>query len=254
MELQLSETTAALPCTNGHSGPLTPAAIAALIHRRRVYLRARRACDIFNALWLLVLLSPVFALAALAVWLQDRGSVFYRQERLTGGIGGPRFFRICKFRTMVKNADKLGGKITGLRDPRITPVGRLLRALKIDEMPQLINILRGEMSFVGPRPQTLGFVATFQDHYNAIHSVIPAGLTDLASLKYADEGRLLSQADDPEQYYVEQIMPRKMECHLEYIRRMSLGLDALILIATVLHVFVHKPALQMLRIAAREQA
>lgn len=223
------------------SAPLGPARLDAYRARYRAYAPLKRGFDVLNAALQLALFSPLFALAALAIALTDRGPVFFRQQRLTGGPGGPRTFAILKFRTMVVDAESRGAKITGRHDPRITPTGRVLRGLKLDELPQLLNILRGEMSFVGPRPQTLGYVEQFREHYHAIHSVVPAGLTDLATLKYRDEGRLLAQAADPERLYVEEIMPDKIAFHYRYLERLGLAQDLSILAQTVLQVFVVKP-------------
>ncbi|MCH7472113.1 sugar transferase [bacterium] len=227
--------------------PLPAAQVEQILSSHRSFLRFKRIFDVYNSLVQLVLFSPLFLVFALAIKLYDRGPVLFSQERLTKGRTGPRIFRILKFRTMVVGAEKLGAQITERRDPRITPVGRVLRSLKLDELPQLLNILRGEMSFVGPRPQTLGYVEAFKGHYSQIHSVVPAGLTDLASLKYREEGRMLSEADDPERYYLEKIMPDKIRCHYLYLERMNLATDLGILMHTILRVFVVKPFSRLAR-------
>jgi len=216
---------------------LNESEVKEIVSKRRGYIRFKRVFDVINASAQLVLFSPVLLLSMLAIKLYDRGPVFFRQERITGGPGGPRLFKILKFRTMVVNAEALGAKITEKADPRITPFGAFLRKFKIDEVPQLWNILLGDMSFVGPRPQTLGYVELFRDHYEKIHSVVPAGLTDLASIRFSDEGGILSAADDPERVYVEKIMPDKIRCHQEYVRKMNLGLDMSILWQTITRVF-----------------
>lgn len=210
--------------------------------RYRRYAPWKRGFDIVNAALQLVIFSPLFVLSALAIKLSDGGPVFFRQQRLTGGLSGPRTFEILKFRSMVVNAEKLGAKITMRRDPRITAVGRALRWMKFDELPQLINILRGDMSFVGPRPQTMGYVAQFREHYEAIHSIVPAGLTDLATLKYRDEALLLEGAADKERFYVEEIMPDKIAYHYVYLSRIGLLEDLSILARTLFYVFAAKPA------------
>jgi lipopolysaccharide/colanic/teichoic acid biosynthesis glycosyltransferase len=209
--------------------------------RYQRYAPYKRGFDIVNASLQLILFSPLFLVSALAITLTDRGPVFFRQQRLTGGPGGARVFEILKFRTMVVNAESLGAKITQRRDPRITGIGRVLRFLKLDELPQLINILRGDMSFVGPRPQTLGYVEHFREHYEAIHSIVPAGLTDLASLKYRDEAQLLEGADDKERFYLEEIMPDKIALHYAYLDRVGLAEDVAILARTVFYVFIERP-------------
>lgn len=216
--------------------PISPAEIRAL-PVPQAYLRFKRGFDVVNALLQLTLFAPLMLLISAVIWLSDRGPVFFLQERLTGGRRGPRVFRIIKFRTMVVDAESLGAKITGKNDCRITPIGRLLRKTKLDELPQYINVLKGEMSFVGPRPQTLGYVEAFRDHYHAIHSIVPAGVTDLASVKYKDEGRILDSVEDPERYYIEHIMPDKIRCHYEYVRNMSLGSDLKIIFLTLAKVF-----------------
>jgi lipopolysaccharide/colanic/teichoic acid biosynthesis glycosyltransferase len=205
--------------------------------RCRCYLRFKRTFDIINAVLQLVLFAPIMLLAALAIKLYDGGPVLFSQRRITGGPRGPREFNIYKFRTMVIDAERHGAKITPKNDGRITPVGRVLRKLKIDEMPQLLNILRGEMSFVGPRPQTLGYVERFREHYQLIHSVVPSGLTDLASVRYRNEEEELAGADDPEALYVNRIMPEKIKLHHEYVQRMSLLLDLRILYLTLVSVY-----------------
>jgi lipopolysaccharide/colanic/teichoic acid biosynthesis glycosyltransferase len=209
--------------------------------RYQRYAPWKRGFDILNAALQLVVFSPLFVLSALAIKISDGGPVFFRQQRLTGGPSGPRTFEILKFRTMVVNAEKLGAKITMRRDPRITAAGRVLRWLKLDELPQLINILRGDMSFVGPRPQTLGYVAQFREHYEAIHSIVPAGLTDLATLKYRDEALLLEGAADKERYYIEEIMPDKIAYHYQYLSKIGLAEDVSILARTLFYVFAVKP-------------
>ncbi len=217
---------------------------ARLERLRSRYLRYapyKRGFDLINATMQLIIFSPLFAVSALAIKLTDHGPIFFRQQRLTGGPGGARVFDILKFRTMVVNAESLGAKITQRHDPRITAIGRILRFLKLDELPQLINILRGEMSFVGPRPQTMGYVEQFFAHYEAIHSIVPAGLTDLASLKYRDEAQLLEGAEDKERFYIEEIMPDKIAFHYDYLNKIGMAQDISILARTVFYVFIERP-------------
>ena len=228
---------AGLACDPHLDGGCALSTLTVLRDRSRYYLRVKRIFDFTNALFQLLLFAPIMVAAAAAIWLYDRGPVFFQQRRLTGGPQGPREFGIIKFRTMVINAEGQGGKITPKNDGRITPVGRVLRKLKIDEMPQLFNILRGEMSFVGPRPQTLGYVEHFREHYQLIHSVVPSGLTDLASVRYRNEEEELARAEDPEQLYLSRIMPEKIELHHEYIQRMGLLLDLRILFLTIVSVY-----------------
>lgn len=228
-----------LPSGNGTAW-LARSEVDAVLDQRRGYLALKRLFDAFNAALQLVLFAPIFLLAMLSIKLYDRGPVFFHQERITGGPDGPRHFKILKFRTMVVDAEALGAKITGKTDPRITPIGKLMRKFKIDEIPQLVNILRGDMSFVGPRPQTLGYAEHFRDHYDLIHSVVRAGLTDLASIRFKDEGGILSAASDPERVYIEKIMPAKIRTHQEYVRNMNLALDMKILWLTIVRVFLKR--------------
>lgn len=190
----------------------------------------KRVFDIVFSLAGLIMLSPVFLLAAVLVKLTSRGPVFFRQERIGRGF---RPFHIIKFRTMVEEAPALGGQLTAGRDPRITAVGRVLRATKVDELPQLINVLRGDMSFVGPRPEVPRYVELFHGDYAELLRVRP-GITDLASLKYRHESELLGESDDPETLYAQQILPDKIALGKQYIRQQSLGLDLRLICQTVL--------------------
>ncbi|MBX3438178.1 MAG: sugar transferase, partial [Planctomycetaceae bacterium] len=158
----------------------------------------KRAFDITFSLLGLILLSPVFLAACALVKLTSPGPAFFMQERVGRDF---RPFRILKFRTMVVDAPKQGGQLTAGRDPRITPIGRWLRATKVDELPQLINVFRGDMSFVGPRPEVPRYVEKFRRDYEVLLQVRP-GITDIASLKYRHEADLLGQSTDPEATYV----------------------------------------------------
>ena len=198
--------------------------------RRTVYPAVKRSLDIAVALTGLILASPLLLAAALAVKLGSRGPVFFRQERMGRYF---RTFRIYKFRTMVPDAPKLGAQITAGADPRITRVGHFLRKSKLDELPQLINVLVGDMSLVGPRPEVPRYVEMFRDDYREILSVRP-GITDPASIKYRDESSSLANSPDPERMYVEQLLPDKIAISREYVRRASLSGDVRILVSTVI--------------------
>lgn len=189
---------------------------------------AKRAFDAGLAAVGLLILSPLLAIIALAVLFDSPGSVFYRGLR-AGRYGKP--FRIFKFRTMVMNADTIGGPSSSADDPRITRVGRFLRRYKLDELPQLLNVLKGEMSLVGPRPEVLQYVAMFSTEEKAILSV-PPGITDWAAIANSDEGARLAGSPDPEKTYLEQIRPEKIRLQLEYVRRRSFGTDMRILLET----------------------
>ena len=189
---------------------------------------SKRLFDVLAAVAGLLVLSPLFALVALAIKLTSSGPVYFRQERVGRDF---RPFRIYKFRTMVVDAPKLGGQITAGRDPRITSIGHLLRKTKLDELPQLLNVLSGEMSLVGPRPEVPKYVEMFRPQFAEVLSVRP-GITDLASVKYRDENEILGQADDPEAAYVNQVLPDKLALATEYVRRASFWFDVRLIFAT----------------------
>jgi lipopolysaccharide/colanic/teichoic acid biosynthesis glycosyltransferase len=191
---------------------------------------SKGAFDFVTAILGLIILSPLLLLVALLIKLDSPGPVFFRQERM-----GKEFrpFRIYKFRTMVHDAPHKGGPITFCADPRITRLGRMLRQTKIDELPQLINVLRGEMSFVGPRPEVRPYVELFRADYEEILKVLP-GITDLASVKYRDETEVLARFEDPAAAYVRHVLPEKINLAKEYVRRSSLFLDITLIFKTLL--------------------
>jgi lipopolysaccharide/colanic/teichoic acid biosynthesis glycosyltransferase len=188
----------------------------------------KRAVDLAGASAGLALLSPVILAIAALIKLGSPGPVFYRGVRI--GLGG-RPFRIFKFRTMVVDAERLGGSSTSDDDPRITRIGVLLRKYKLDELPQLLNVVHGEMSLVGPRPEVQHYVDMYTEEEKAILSVKP-GITDWATLWNPDEGAVLAGSPDPEQTYLEKIRPQKLRWQLEYVRRRSLLVDLRILAQT----------------------
>ena len=209
-----------------------PLEIAALLARRRPQLIAKRVMDIAISAAALCVLWPVFLLIALAIVIDDPGPVFYRQVRV--GRGG-KPFRIFKFRTMVVDADKKGLSITVGRDSRITRVGALLRKTKLDELAQLLNVLCGQMSFVGPRPEVPRYVELYTPYQRQVLLVRP-GITDYASIAYRNENDLLAGADDPERMYIETIMPDKIELNMKYLREISPLTDVRLILRTVLAV------------------
>ena len=164
--------------------------------------------------------------------MEDGGPVFYRGLRV--GLRGKKF-RMFKFRTMVLNADKIGGPSTADDDPRITKTGKFLRKCKLDEIPQLINVFTGEMSFVGPRPEVIFYVDMFTEEEKKILSVRP-GITDWASLWDCDEGAILAGSPDPEKAYMEKIRPEKLRLQLKYVNNHSFGMDLVILFKTFIKV------------------
>lgn len=191
----------------------------------------KRGFDILASAIGLALLAPLLLLIGLTVRLTSRGPVFFRHERLGRGF---RPFGVLKFRTMVQDAPRLGGPITFGNDPRITCVGRWLRKTKLDELPQLINVLRGEMSLVGPRPEVRRYVEAFHEDYEIILQVRP-GVTDLASIRYLDEAAVLGDASDPEAEYLHRVLPEKIRLAKQYVREQSMWLDLKILGSTLFH-------------------
>jgi lipopolysaccharide/colanic/teichoic acid biosynthesis glycosyltransferase len=193
---------------------------------------AKRLFDVVLATVGLVACAPILVVAGALVRLTSPGPVLFRQERIGRGF---RPFTIYKFRTMVADAPQRGAAITCGDDPRITRVGRLLRATKIDELPQLFNVLRGDMSFVGPRPEVQRYVEMFADDYREILAVRP-GITDLASILYRDEAAILGRAADPQAEYVERILPHKIRLAKEYRHRSSVLFDVGVILQTILAV------------------
>ncbi len=196
----------------------------------------KRLFDIIVSGSALIVLSPVMLLLAIWIKLDSRGPVFYRGSRV--GLGG-RDFRIFKFRTMVVDAEKLGGSSTADGDPRITRVGKFLRKFKLDELPQLFDVLRGEMSLVGPRPEVRHYTDMYTEREKKILGVRP-GITDWASLWNSDEGAVLAGSSDPERDYLEKIRPDKIELQLAYVEKRSLWVDTKILWETAISVVLRR--------------
>lgn len=194
---------------------------------------AKRLLDLVVSAVGLVILAPFFLVFAAAIKVDSRGPVFYLQERV--GRGG-MIFRLFKFRTMRVGADKATAITVGQRDPRITSVGYFLRRFKLDELPQLINVLKGEMSLVGPRPELKRFVDLYQGDQRKVIEVTP-GITDYASLEFRNENELLEGKQDPIDFYVKEILPKKLELNLKYIREQSLWTDVKIIALTIVHIF-----------------
>lgn len=198
----------------------------------------KRAFDLCCTLPGLALLSPLLLAIAAVIKLDDGGPVFYRQERI-GKDGVP--FRMWKFRTMVVDADKRGLQLTVGHDPRITRAGEWLRALKLDELPQLFNVVSGEMSLVGPRPEVAKYVALYSEAQRRVLTLIP-GITDPASIRYRDENDLLAQASDPERLYIETIMPEKIRLNLEYAATATCRRDFGVILGTLGILTRHAPS------------
>jgi lipopolysaccharide/colanic/teichoic acid biosynthesis glycosyltransferase len=190
---------------------------------------ARRALDVVVAATLLLVISPLLAAIALLVRATSDGPVLFVQERV--GKDG-RLFALRKFRTMVADAPACGGALTVPRDARITRIGAVLRRWKLDELPQLWNVLRGDMSLVGPRPEVPRYVAGYSERQRAVLRVRP-GITDPASLAFVDEASVLARFDDVERGYVEHVLPAKLACSLAYLERRTLRSDLGVLVRTL---------------------
>jgi lipopolysaccharide/colanic/teichoic acid biosynthesis glycosyltransferase len=194
----------------------------------------KRWLDVAASFLGLLILSPIFLILWLLVKLDSRGPALYRQQRVGRGN---KNFTLLKFRTMHVDADKKGTLITvGGRDPRITRLGYYLRKFKLDELPQLINVLRGDMSLVGPRPEVRKYVNCYTPEQMEVLSIRP-GITDPASIKFSNENELLDGITDPEKHYIEVIMPQKLALNLEYIRTRSFWRDIGIILSTIGMIF-----------------
>lgn len=206
------------------------------IEKRRMSLFLKLFLDKVLALVLLIPLSPIILAIAIWIKLDSEGPVFYRQERITT-YGRP--FRIFKFRTMVKDADKLGAAVTEHNDPRISRAGNKLRKVRLDELPQLFNVLLGDMSFVGVRPEVAKYVNRYTDEMNAT-LLLPAGITSPASIEYKDEDEVIEKFKGTgrsiDDIYIEEVLPDKMKYNLEYIKNFSIVNDIKIMIQTALAV------------------
>lgn len=182
----------------------------------------------------LLLLFPILCIVALGVKLDSRGPVLFRQERV--GRNG-RVFHICKFRTMRSETSDRGSELTVRDDPRITSIGKILRHYKLDELPQLINVLIGEMSLVGPRPEVPRYVETWEDNVKSILLSVRPGLTDLASIEFRNESALLEASENPERKYLDEIAPTKNRLAVCYVENRSFWLDVKIICRTVVAIF-----------------
>lgn len=202
------------------------------LKKKKVSLALKRAFDVIASSIMLVILSPVLIIFSILIVTDSKGGVFYRQERVTQY--GKRF-RILKFRTMVTNADQIGTQVTVLNDNRITKIGSVIRKYRIDEIPQLFNILAGDMSLVGTRPESVHYVKHYTPEMMAT-LLLPAGVTSEASILYKDEAELLDEADDVDKVYIEKILPGKMKYNLESLQKFSLVRELKTMVETVLAV------------------
>jgi lipopolysaccharide/colanic/teichoic acid biosynthesis glycosyltransferase len=193
----------------------------------------KRIFDFFFSLFLIILLSPILGIISLIIALDSKGGIIYNQKRAgKNNID----FDIYKFRTMYSGSDKKGLLTVGAKDERVTPAGYFLRKYKLDELPQLFNVLIGNMSFVGPRPEVRKYVVLYNSEQLHVLDVKP-GITDFASIDYANENEILAQSNDPEETYIKTVMPAKLELNLKYIREQNFLTDMKIIFKTIRKVF-----------------
>lgn len=203
-----------------------------ILERKKMSLVLKRGMDLFGGLILLVLLAIPMGVIAVLIKADSEGPVFYRQERITT-YG--KHFKIHKFRTMVSNADKIGSAVTVGNDNRITRVGAKLRGCRLDELPQVFDLISGNMSFVGTRPEAVKYVEQYKPEYMAT-LLLPAGITSEASIRYKDEAKLLDVADDVDKVYVEEVLPGKMKYNLDSIKNFSFLSEIITMFRTVVAV------------------
>jgi len=196
----------------------------------------KRAIDLVSSFFGLLILSPALLVLSALIKLSSPGTVFFRQVRI-GKDGRP--FWILKFRSMIQGADRMGKGITPGNDPRVTPLGVFLREWKLDELPQLWNVFKGDMSLVGPRPELPVYVAQYSAEQQKVLEVRP-GITDPASLRYRDEGAILQRSTDPERLYREEILPDKLALNLQYLRDVSFSYDLSLIFYTIKSVVKHR--------------
>lgn len=199
------------------------------LRKKTFSLILKRLFDVIMSLILILILSPVLIIISIIIKKEDGGSVFYRQVRITQYC---KEFKIFKFRTMVEGADKIGSLVTRNEDSRITRVGRTLRKYRLDELPQLFNILIGEMTFVGTRPEVPKYVEKYTDEMMAT-LLLPAGVTSEASIMFKDEDKFISNGIDADRVYIDEILPKKMEYNLYQLKNFSIGHEILLLLKTV---------------------
>ena len=192
----------------------------------------KRAFDLLISVVVLIIFSPVFIIVGIFISLESKGGVFFSQERIGKNLVP---FKILKFRTMKLNSESEGKLTVGSKDNRITKVGYRLRKYKIDELPQFINVLKGEMSIVGPRPEVNKYVELYNQEQKEVLSIKP-GITDYASLEYFEENKLLGESSNPEETYINEIMPKKLEINLKYVKKHSFFTDLNIIWKTFLRI------------------
>ncbi|WP_221373087.1 sugar transferase [Clostridium perfringens] len=203
-----------------------------ILKKRKISLLFKRSFDIIGSIIMLVIFSPIMIILSIAIALDSKGGVFFRQERITQY--GRKFY-IHKFRTMVADAENLGSQVTVSNDMRVTKIGAKIRKYRLDELPQLIDILQGNMSFVGTRPEVTKYVERYTPEMLAT-LLLPAGVTSEASIKYKDEERLLENADNADEVYINKVLPEKMEYNLRSLDEFNFFSELGIMIKTVLAV------------------
>lgn len=199
------------------------------MHVKESTLILKRFFDICMSIFGLIILSPIFLIIAVLIKINSKGAVFFRQTRV--GLNGKEF-KIYKFRTMVTDAEKKGMQITVGNDSRVTSIGKIIRKCKMDEIPQLINVLIGDMSFVGPRPEVPKYVEMYNEADKEILMIRP-GITDIASIEYRNENEILGKSENPEKTYIEEVMPAKIKFNKEYLSNISIKYDIYLIIKTV---------------------
>lgn len=203
------------------------------LEKKKLSLVIKRIFDIVASLVGLIILSPMLIIVSICIKLDSKGPIFFKQKRVGKN---KKIFEIYKFRTMVTDAEKLGKQITVGNDSRITKVGKFIRKCKLDEFPQLINVVKGEMSLVGPRPEVPRYVELYDEYQKQILLVRP-GITDYASIEFRNENEILENSINPEEIYIEEIMTRKIELNMKYIRNISLFEDIKMIIKTIYVIF-----------------
>lgn len=204
-----------------------------LLYRKRFSLFAKRIFDLVVAILTFIILLPIFIIISIAIKIDSKGPVMFRQVRVTQ-YG--KHFKIFKFRTMVVNAEKLGTQVTTKNDSRVTKVGKILRKYRFDEFPQVFNIILGDMSFVGTRPEVVKYVERYTDEMMAT-LLLPAGITSEASIQYKDEEQLLASAEDADKTYVNVVLPEKMKYNLKSIEKFSFFSEIKTMVKTVKAIF-----------------
>lgn len=203
-----------------------------ILQSKKCSLIFKRIFDLIFSISFALISLPLMLVVAVIIKLDSPGKIIFKQKRVTEG---GRVFEIFKFRTMVENAEKLGAQVTTGEDLRITKCGKWLRKLRIDEFPQIFNIIKGDLSFVGPRPEVVRYVKEYTPEMLAT-LLIPAGVTSTASILYKDEAKLLENAKNPDEVYIQEILPEKMKYNLDYIKKFGIIYDFKVIIKTVIAV------------------